>query len=53
MYPPLNRQKAYDLPGNFPVSYEVGDYGLWLPSMAQLEDSDVDYITDKIKSFYE
>jgi len=53
MYPPLNQQKAYNLGGNFPISYQIGDNGLWLPSMAQLLDSEIDYITDNIIDFYE
>ena len=53
MYPPINRQKAYSIEGNFPISYRIGDSGLWLPSMAQLSDGEIDYITDKIRDFYE
>ena len=53
MYPPLNQQQAYNLPGNFPVSFEVGQKGLWLPSMAQLSNEEIDYITNLIKDYYE
>ena len=52
MYPPLNRQKAYNLPGDFPISFEIGEKGLWLPSMAQLTDSEIDYICNLIKDYY-
>lgn len=52
MYPPLNKQEAYDEPGDYPVSFNVGEKGLWLPSAAQLSNDDIDYITDKIKEFY-
>lgn len=52
MYPPVNRQKAYQVSGIHPVSDEVGSRGLWLPSAVQLSDSDVDRITRAIRSFY-
>jgi len=52
MYPPLNMQEAYNESGDYPVSYNVGKKGLWLPSAAQLSDDDIDYITSKIKEFY-
>ena len=53
MYPPINRQEAYSLPGSYPVSSIVGSRGLWLPSMVQLTDNQIFYITSAIKSFYE
>ena len=53
MYPPLNRQKAYNLDGNYPVSFEIGEKGLWLPSMAQLTNDEIDYICNVIKDYYE
>ncbi len=52
MYPPINRQKAYNTLGEYPVSDRIGKAGLWLPSMAQITDSQIDYITDNIRSFY-
>ncbi len=52
MYPPINKQKAYDLEGTYPVSENIGAKGLWLPSMVQLEDSQIDYICGCIRSFY-
>jgi perosamine synthetase len=52
MYPPINRQVAYNLPGTHPVSDMVGDKGLWLPSMVQLTDDQVDRITAEIRAFY-
>ena len=52
MYPPINRQRAYDLPGSFPVSDEVGCSGVWLPSMIQLSDEQIDRICDAIKQFF-
>ncbi len=52
MYPPINKQKAYNLPGDFPVSELVGEKGLWLPSASQLTDDQIVFITEKIKKFY-
>jgi perosamine synthetase len=52
MYPPINQQKAYLIEGNYPISREVGVSGLWLPSMIQLENSEIDRICDEISKFY-
>ena len=52
MYPPINQQKAYSYEGSFPVSENIGKCGLWLPSMSQLTDNQIDYITEKIIEFY-
>lgn len=53
MYPPINKQKAYAIPGEHLVSNLVGEKGLWLPSATQLTDQEVDYITAEIRNFYE
>lgn len=52
MYPPINSQAAYNLGGSYPVSKFISDRGIWLPSMVQLTDQQIDYICDKIKKFY-
>ncbi len=52
MYPPINKQLAYDIKGDHVVSNEIGEKGLWLPSSSKLTDSQVDYICHKIKHFY-
>ncbi len=52
MYPPINRQKAYNLAGDYPVSDMVGEKGLWLPSASQLTDGQIEKITESIKDFY-
>lgn len=52
MYPPINRQAAYGVSGEHPVSCRVGTEGLWLPSAAQLTDTQIDFICDAIRSFY-
>ena len=53
MYPPINKQPAYNLPGEYKVSNLIGAKGLWLPSSAQLTDNTVDYICDVIRRFYD
>ncbi|MCR6644446.1 MAG: DegT/DnrJ/EryC1/StrS family aminotransferase [Terricaulis sp.] len=52
MYPPINQQEAYNLPGNFPVSARVGQEGLWLPSASQLRDEQIEAICGHIRAFY-
>jgi len=52
MYPPINKQQAYNIIGYFPVSEKVGKMGLWLPSFTQITNEEIFYICDKIKDFY-
>jgi perosamine synthetase len=52
MYPPINHQKAYALPGSHPVSEDIGRRGLWLPSMIQLSDAQIARICAAIAAFY-
>ena len=52
MYPPLNAQDCYQIEGDFPVSENIGEKGLWLPSYAQLSDDDIDYVSGHIIKFY-
>ncbi|MEO6078548.1 MAG: DegT/DnrJ/EryC1/StrS family aminotransferase [Steroidobacteraceae bacterium] len=52
MYPPIHSQKAYLHSGSFPVSEAVGREGLWLPSMIQLSDGQIDRICSRIAEFY-
>jgi perosamine synthetase len=53
MYPPINAQTAYQVGGTFPVAEEVGRSGLWLPSMVQLTDSQIDVICASIRRYYD
>lgn len=53
MYPPINAQKAYQLSGSYPVSERIGVNGLWLPSMVQLENDEINWICREIRNFYE
>ncbi|MFY9311372.1 MAG: DegT/DnrJ/EryC1/StrS family aminotransferase [Bacteroidia bacterium] len=53
MYPPINKQKAYEtVGGDYPISNRVGIYGLWLPSANQLTNEQVKYIAKSINDFY-
>jgi perosamine synthetase len=52
MYPPINKQAAYRLPGEHAVSNAIGTHGLWLPSAVQLTDAEIDRITGAIRTFY-
>ncbi|MAV83191.1 MAG: hypothetical protein CMI90_07005 [Pelagibacteraceae bacterium] len=52
MYPPLNRQKAYNVDASCPVSDLIGEKGLWLPSSVQITNEQIDYIGQVIKEFY-
>ena len=52
MYPPINKQQAYNIKGEYKVSNEIGEKGLWLPSSSKLTNAQVDYICDKINDFY-
>jgi perosamine synthetase len=52
MYPPINKQIAYNTPGEYEVTNVIGTKGIWLPSASQLTDEQITYITDKIRLFY-
>ena len=52
MYPPINKQACYQTKGEHPVSNKVGQQGLWLPSAAQLTDTEIAKVCTLIKEFY-
>ena len=52
MYPPINKQVAYQIIDEHKVSNLVGTHGLWLPSAAQLSDESIEYICKSIAEFY-
>jgi len=52
MYPPINKQIAYQIDGIHPISEIIGKKGLWLPSASQLTDDEVNYICKTIYNFY-
>ena len=51
MYPPINKQKAYNIKGDFHTSEWVAQNGLWLPSAIQLTNSDIVRVTQAISDF--
>jgi perosamine synthetase len=53
MYPPINKQKAYNVVGEHPISNIIGDKGLWLPSANQLTNDTIDDICNVINRFYQ
>lgn len=52
MYPPINKQEAYNLLGEYPVSNLIGEKGLWLPSAGQLTNNEITTVCEKINQFY-
>jgi perosamine synthetase len=52
MYPPINKQIAYQVAGEHKVSNLIGEKGLWLPSAVQLTDQQIDGICEQIHNFY-
>lgn len=52
MYPPINSQKAYLVKGKYPVSEDIGSNGLWLPSMIQISDEQINFVCRNIINFY-
>lgn len=52
MYPPINKQQAYNVKGEHKVSNEIGEKGLWLPSSSKLSNEQIDYVCEKIEKFY-
>ena len=52
MYPPVNKQQAYQRVGDYPVSELVGRHGLWLPSSSQLTDQQIETVCDSVAEFY-
>lgn len=52
MYPPINKQKAYNISGEHSVSNLIGEKGLWLPSASQLSNKEITQICSSIIEFY-
>ena len=53
MYPPINKQVAYDIRGDYVITNIIGEKGLWLPSAVQLTNEEVDLICDLISRYYQ
>ena len=53
MYPPVHSQKIYEGDDkDFPSACLLGKKGFWLPSSLKINDSDIDFICDKIIKFF-
>lgn len=52
-YPPLHSEPAYGMKrGKFPVTEEISEKGLWLPSSVNLSDKDILFVCEKIREYY-
>ncbi|MDE7321826.1 MAG: DegT/DnrJ/EryC1/StrS family aminotransferase [Lachnospiraceae bacterium] len=51
-YPPLHSEPAYGYNEKYPVTEEITQKVLWLPSTITLTDDQICYICSKIKQFY-
>ncbi|VVB58877.1 Aspartate aminotransferase [Candidatus Anstonella stagnisolia] len=51
-YPPLHSEPAFGLDVRMPISQEVSERGLWLPSASNLTDEQVKYVCSKVKEFF-
>lgn len=49
---PMHMQPCYKIEGAFPVSEELYNKGLSLPSSAFLKEQEIDFICDKIRLFF-
>lgn len=54
IYPAISSQKIYKhSTGHFPVSDKYSRRGLWLPSSSKLTNADIDYIIEKIRTYFQ
>jgi perosamine synthetase len=52
-YPPVHTQGPYaDRGESYPVTREISENGLWLPSAPTLDDDDVNHICDRIREYF-
>lgn len=52
MYPPITSQKPYYSSESYPISENVGEKGIWLPSFVQISDFEIDLVCETIQNFY-
>ena len=53
-YPPIHKLKPYFTNNKkFPVSSEISDKGLWLPSSTTLTNKEINFICKEIKNFFQ
>jgi len=51
-YPPLHSTPAFNYKEDFPITQDICERGLWLPSSANLTDEQIHYIVEKINEFF-
>jgi len=52
-YPSIHKLKPYFMNvGKFPISSEISDRGLWLPSSITLKEKEIEMISNQIKKFF-
>jgi perosamine synthetase len=52
MYPPINKQLAYNQDEQLLISDEIGSKGLWLPSQVQLKNRQIEHICEVLNNFF-
>lgn len=52
VYPPISKQRVYQIHRAFPVSERYCSHGLWLPSSSFLTDETIVRICDLIRTFF-
>ena len=52
-YPPIHRLRPYqNNDKKFPITSNISDKGLWLPSSSSLKDSQLKIVCSEIKKFF-
>ena len=52
-YPPIHKLTPYEnIQGNFEISNEISERGLWLPSSSFLTDEQINTVCQNIKNFW-
>ena len=51
-YPPLHSEPAYGYKGSYPVTENISERGLWLPSSILVKDEQIEYVCDCVRDFY-
>ena len=52
-YPPIHKLSPYhEINKKYPITTNISDRGLWLPSSINLKNKEIDFISKKIKEFF-
>ncbi len=52
LYPPIHKQKCYNMIDSLPITEEYSSKGLWLPSSFALSNQEIVMICKKIQTFF-